>query len=1485
MRFKPARLPQPHLAVLQVPRVHDPAVAELEAVDFLDPLEAAAGRGRTHARPLVDDRTRVGEVADEAVGVGATEDHQASRTGDQVGMEDSGVVRLRRFVCPRTGSVSFTDGGYLADPEGPYGRFRNPDLCSLEETMASRCVVLLGEPGLGKSTAFGAYGRELEQSLDPDDALVRVDLAEYGSEDRLIRDVFESEELDRWRRGSHQLHLLLDSLDECRLYLRQVATLLARRIERSPADRLWLRVVCRTADWPAGLEAAMRAKFGEDQVGVFELVPLRRDDVRAVARSWSVDVDAFLTAVDHSQAVPLANRPLTLKLLLRRFQQSAGSLPADQVELYAEGMLSLCDEQSPSRRDAGLLGELSPEQRVAVAERLAALTIFCGVTAFWTGPLSGEMPDTDLPVDRCAGGFERIQSGRFDVTASAVRETVGTGLLSSRGEHRLGWVHQSYAEFLAARYLDRRQLADVQLRSLLSPTVDIVVPQLRAVAAWLLAIAPTAVRPLITSDPTTFLDTGVRVLDPTLRAELVGALLEMAGEGRLRRRLGRDLRGLAHDGLPDQLRPILTDRSASESARSLAIDIAEACQASALGPWLLAIALDGTEPLRLRLDAGYAITRIGDDELKRSLRPLALGEAGPDLDNELKGIGLRAAWPLALTIAEVLTILTPPKASLIGAYYMFLVQDFPDGFRAGHLSEVLPWAARQEQAGAAAELGAFGQLIDRVVLLAWQHLDMPDVASQLAELVLERLHRHYKILVGARMREVSFLASDARKRRLLLTAILERLQNPQDVYLLDTGPDGVATPEDFQWLIERHDQTQDPTVRSALKNLVMQTFDVGNEAHREAVVSLDRGSDLYQEAFRFWVEPIDLTSEHAARLRAAYRKTRRIRSNDEPPGPSIEELRARILGLLDALEAGDTAAWWQCNRILTVEPGSNVIREPPEDDLTRFPGWQLLAADEQARLVAGAERFLVEATADTEQWLGTNTLPSPQLAGYRAAALLARKAPSRLEALPDPAWAEWAALLLRYPVMSYEDGAETKTTLVRLAYRHAPNEVIAAARRLILKASQEGNGWFERDFVAPCWDERLADAFADLLAEEQLGDAVFGDVLGLLIERSSAAGLRIATELLADDARRTHPNRALQASASLLHHHLANAWPEIWQTVQNDQEYGRNLFLHLAYTDRVQRFVPDAESLADLYIWLMEQFPPEEDPVHEAFEAHAVDARESLGRWRDEQLTALAQLGTPAAVAAVERIVAQFPERPGLRQVLLDAEERMRQNTWIPLQPAQLLALLASQDARLVQSGQELVQVLLESLGRFQQRLQGQTPQAPYLWEEVPSPRPKSENRLSDYVTGFLRDDLRDRGIIINREVEIVQRHRQGTGERVDIQVEAFQLDQSGERYDILKVMVEVKGCWNPDLFQAMESQLYEQYMLPASTQYGIYLVGWYDPADWDEADRNRRQRVVGMSPAMLRAQLDQQAAQLHARGGVIEPAILDASLHLRAGP
>jgi hypothetical protein len=76
--------------------------------------------------------------------------------------------------------------------------------------------------------------------------------------------------------------------------------------------------------------------------------------------------------------------------------------------------------------------------------------------------------------------------------------------------------------------------------------------------------------------------------------------------------------------------------------------------------------------------------------------------------------------------------------------------------------------------------------------------------------------------------------------------------------------------------------------------------------------------------------------------------------------------------------------------------------------------------------------------------------------------------------------------------------------------------------------------------------------------------------------------------------------------------------------------------------------------------------------------------------------------------------------------------------------------------------------VLIESLQRLEEKLQGETPAAQFLWDQDGgSYRPKDEKSFSDYVKIYLEDDLTVRGIIVNREVEI---HR---GERTDIHVDA----------------------------------------------------------------------------------------------------------------
>ena len=193
-----------------------------------------------------------------------------------------------------------------------------------------------------------------------------------------MREVFDGAEIVAWAAGTGELCLVLDSLDEVRARVPHVGTLIAERVGRLPCDRLILRILCRTADWPAGLEYSLKQAFGT--IDVVEILPLRQSDAEAIAANWCDPAD-FIREVQRVGAGPLAARPLTLRFLAQAFGE-AGSLPERGAALYAAGVRSLCEEQNVNRRDAGLTGALSVDERVAIARRLAAATIFGNATAY-----------------------------------------------------------------------------------------------------------------------------------------------------------------------------------------------------------------------------------------------------------------------------------------------------------------------------------------------------------------------------------------------------------------------------------------------------------------------------------------------------------------------------------------------------------------------------------------------------------------------------------------------------------------------------------------------------------------------------------------------------------------------------------------------------------------------------------------------------------------------------------------------------------------------------------------------------------------------------------------------------------------------------------------------------------------------------------------------------------------------------------------------
>ena len=156
----------------------------------------------------------------------------------------------QRFWVPHDGTIDLSDGGFLRDPTDWMARPQG--LAPLAALQPWRSLALLGEPGIGKSTALKEEAdRVAALPVNASCMSIYVDLRAFSSDALLYRRLFESEEFIAWKNGSSHLFLHLDSLDEALLRIDSIANLLASELPRIPTDRLSIRIACRTAVWPA----------------------------------------------------------------------------------------------------------------------------------------------------------------------------------------------------------------------------------------------------------------------------------------------------------------------------------------------------------------------------------------------------------------------------------------------------------------------------------------------------------------------------------------------------------------------------------------------------------------------------------------------------------------------------------------------------------------------------------------------------------------------------------------------------------------------------------------------------------------------------------------------------------------------------------------------------------------------------------------------------------------------------------------------------------------------------------------------------------------------------------------------------------------------------------------------------------------------------------------------------------------------------------
>ncbi|NEP33166.1 MULTISPECIES: hypothetical protein [unclassified Moorena] len=284
--------------------------------------------------------------------------------------------------------------------------------------------------------------------------------------------------------------------------------------------------------------------------------------------------------------------------------------------------------------------------------------------------------------------------------------------------------------------------------------------------------------------------------------------------------------------------------------------------------------------------------------------------------------------------------------------------------------------------------------------------------------------------------------------------------------------------------------------------------------------------------------------------------------------------------------------------------------------------------------------------------------------------------------------AHWAPVIIAFPLGNLD--SDNFLELVKIVYSKARDQVCKTLDILIDQENQQFDSISRIRIFKKCWDKHLSDFILEKAQNKSIKPNCMGDLLEELIKHSSNESKEKAREYLQTlsslplPLKKDERDRVMIALTLLFRYPTADRWSSIWSILEQEPNLGRDLIESVAY--RYYSFPGHLElnlnekQLADLYMWLVRQYPYHEDPDHSNGVRYNVSPRDKVARLRDDILRQLENFGTPQACDQLERIFGKFPELRWLKQRLISARDTMRRKTWNALEPKDVIKTILYHD-------------------------------------------------------------------------------------------------------------------------------------------------------------------------------------------------------------
>ena len=517
--------------------------------------------------------------------------------------------------------------------------------------------VLLGDPGMGKTTEFRKEAHALDQLAC--DVTAR-DFANFDAEDH-----------PEWVGKT----LFIDGLDEIRAGQTDPSRPFDRiRRNLDKLGRPRFRLSCRTADWLTTDQRRLADVSPSGEVTVLGLKPLELwQSAMLIEGEPSVEnASAFLEHAQERGLEGLLANPQSLILLVRAVRD--GTWPENRHDAFEKACLAMATEHNEEHQD--IRPAKDPSKILDAAGHLCTALLISGIPGY---ALSSGAANDDYPCMADLG-----------LADDDCRQAAASGLFRHPQAGRAEPVHRHIAEYLAGRRLasltESGRLPCRRVLALMSGADGNVVTQLRGLSAWL-GVHSTIARPhLIAQDPIGLALYGdIQAYSPEELRTLFHSLVREPRRLEPTHRTATAFASLATPAMLDVIKQTL-DNPPSGADEPFVVDfvlrlISRAQPLQGLAPTLLRIVRDDTQWPRIReagLDAfiHYADGDDCDADLLALLRDVKEGRLR-DPEGQTLGKLLSTLFPRRITPSAVWQYFKENDPVIAGAYMRFWVEELP----------------------------------------------------------------------------------------------------------------------------------------------------------------------------------------------------------------------------------------------------------------------------------------------------------------------------------------------------------------------------------------------------------------------------------------------------------------------------------------------------------------------------------------------------------------------------------------------------------------------------------------------------------------------------------------------------------------------------------------------------------------------------------------------------------------------------------------